>query len=98
MEQQERNCEEKLWENKHTHSWAHSHTSHHPLERREVVRKKRVPLSTFLLRLQILLHPGFSGLPGMRVGWGGVGWRTTGSGPAGAVGDPGMLGFRVRAG
>lgn len=36
-----------------------------------------------------------------RVGWGGVGWRTTGSGAGrpGAVGDPGMLlGFRVRAG
>ena len=30
------------------------------------MRKKRVPLSTFLLRLQILLHPGFSGLPGMK--------------------------------
>ena len=41
-----------------------------------------MPLSTFLLGLQILLHPGFSGLPGMRVGWGGGGWRTTGSGPA----------------
>lgn len=46
----------------------------------------------------VWFHPGFSGLPGVRVGWGGVGWRTTGSGPAGVVGDPGMLGFRVRAG
>lgn len=57
-----------------------------------------MPLSAFLLKLQLVLHPGFSGFPGLRVGWGGVGWRTTGSGPAGAVGDPGMLGFRVRAG
>lgn len=42
--------------------------------------------------------PGFSVFRERRVGWGGVGWRTAGSGPAGAVGDPGMLGFRVRAG
>ena len=62
------------------------------------MREKRVPLSALLLKLQFLLHPGFSGLPGLRVGWGGVGWRATGSGPAGAVGDPRMLGFRVRAG
>lgn len=57
-----------------------------------------MPLSAFLLKLQSVLHAGFSHFPRRRVGWGGVGWRTNGSGPAGAVGDPGMLGFRVRAG
>lgn len=62
------------------------------------MREERVPLSAFLLKLRFLLHPVFSDFPRLRVGWGGVGWRTNGSGPAGAVGDPGMLGFRVRAG
>lgn len=52
----------------------------------------------FLLSTSFYSTPRFSVFRERRVGWGGVGWRTTGSGPAGAVGDPGMLGFRVRAG
>lgn len=73
--EQVRDCEGSLWENKKQ--------SHYPLG---VVREEREPLSAFLLKLQFLLHAVFSDLPGLRVGWGGVGWRTNGSGPAGRRG------------
>lgn len=60
--------------------------------------RARVRGPVFLLSASLHSTPRFSVLREWRVGWGGVGWRTTGSGPACAVGDPGMLGFRVRAG